>query len=159
MNWPLAFRAYLFLGLIEAAAAMAAFFFVLSGAGWKYGQTLTAQDPVYMRATTACLSAIIVMQIVNVFLCRSATRSVMSTGFRGNALIILGVISEIAILLLINYTPWGNSLLGTAAIGDKVWLFLIPFAAGMFTLEELRKWLARKKLLSAFSRSGVQGYL
>jgi magnesium-transporting ATPase (P-type) len=159
MNWPLAFRAYLFLGLIEAAAAMAAFFFVLSGAGWKYGQTLTAQDPVYMRATTACLSAIIVMQIVNVFLCRSATRSVMSTGLRGNPLIILGVISEIAILLLINYTPWGNSLLGTAAIGDKVWLFLIPFAAGMFTLEELRKWLARKKLLSAFSRSGVQGYL
>ena len=38
MNWPLAFRAYLFLGLIEAAAAMAAFFFVLNGAGWKYGQ-------------------------------------------------------------------------------------------------------------------------
>ena len=80
MNWPLAFRAYLFLGLIEAAAAMAAFFFVLNGAGWKYGQNLAAQDPVYLQATTACLSAIIVMQIVNVFLCRSATRSVFSTG-------------------------------------------------------------------------------
>ena len=100
MNWPLALRAYLFLGLIEAAAAMAAFFFVLDGAGWKYGQNLAAQDPVYLQATTACLSAIIVMQIVNVFLCRSATRSVFSTGLLGNTLIILGVLSEIAILAL-----------------------------------------------------------
>jgi sodium/potassium-transporting ATPase subunit alpha len=155
MNWPLAFRAYLFLGLIEAAAAMAAFFFVLNGAGWKYGQNLAAQNPIYMQATTACLSTIIVMQIVNVFLCRSATRSVFSTGIFGNMVIIFGVISEIAILLLINYTPWGNSLLGTAPIGEKVWGFIIPFAAGMFIFEELRKWLARKKLLDPPSPSGV----
>ena len=152
MNWPLAFRAYLFLGLIEAGAAMAAFFFVLAGAGWEYGQSLAAQDPVYLQATTACLSAIIVMQIVNVFLCRSATRSVFSTGLLGNALIILGVILEIAFLLLINYTPWANSLLGTAPIGEEVWGFLIPFAAGMLLLEELRKWLARKRLLDLSSQ-------
>src|ERR1039457_6021728 len=138
MNWPLTFRAYLFLGLIEAAAAMAAFFFVLNGAGWKYGQNLAVQDPVYLQATTACLSAIILMQIVNVFLCRSATRSVFSTGLLGNALIILGVMSEILILLLINYTSWGNSLLATAPIGMEVWGFVIPFAAGMLVLEELR---------------------
>ena len=155
LNWPLALRAYLFLGLIEAVAAMAAFFFVLKGAGWKYGQVLAAQNPLYLQATTACLSAIILMQIVNVFLCRSATRSVFSTGLFGNALIILGVMSEIAVLLLINYTPWGNSLLGTAPIGENVWGFVIPFAAGMFILEELRKRLARKRLLSPSSRSGV----
>ena len=38
LNGPLALRAYLFLGLIEAAAAMAAFFYVLRGAGWTYGR-------------------------------------------------------------------------------------------------------------------------
>ena len=149
MNWPLAFRAYLFLGLIEAAGAMAAFFFMLNSAGWKYGQTLASNDPAYLQATTACLTAIIVMQIVNVFLCRSATRSVFSTGLLGNALIIVGVLSEIAILLLISYTPWGNSLLGTAPVGEKVWAVVIPFAAGMILLEELRKWLARRRLFNA----------
>src|ERR1700687_4852980 len=82
---------------------------------------MAANDPVYLQATAACLSAIIVMQIVNVFLCRSATRSVLSTGLLGNPLIILGVISEITVLLLISYTPWGNSLLGTAPVGEKVW--------------------------------------
>jgi calcium-translocating P-type ATPase len=153
MNWRLAFRAYLFLGLIEAAGAMAAFFFVLNVAGWKYGQSLPATDPVYLQATTACLGTIIVMQIVNVFLCRSSTRSVFSTGLRGNTLIIIGVISEIAILLLIAYTPWGNSLLGTAPVAGKVWGVIIPFAIAMFLLEELRKWLARRRLLSLSSRS------
>jgi sodium/potassium-transporting ATPase subunit alpha len=151
MNWRLAFRAYLFLGLIEAAIAMAAFFFVLNGAGWKYGQSLSVQDPLYLQATTACLSAIIVMQVVNVFLCRSSTRSVFSTGLFGNPLIICGVITEIALLLLINYTPWGNALLGTAGIEKQVWLFVIPFGAGMLILEELRKWIVRRRLANPSS--------
>jgi sodium/potassium-transporting ATPase subunit alpha len=148
MNWPLAFRAYLFLGLIEAAAAMAAFFYVLDGAGWKYGQTLATHDPVYLQATTACLGTIILMQIMNVFLCRSDTRSVFSTGLLGNRLIIFGVTSELAILLLITYTPWGNSLLGTAPIGKEVLSIVTPFAASMLILEELRKWLARTRNVS-----------
>ncbi len=155
MNWPLAFRAYLFLGLIEAAAAMAAFFFVLHGAGWHYGQQLGARDPAYLRATTACLSAIVLMQVVNVFLCRSPTRSAFSTGLWRNPLIIFGVLWEIVILLLTNYSPWGNYLLGTAAIGEEVWLFILPFAAAMFILEELRKWFARRRLLAPHAESGI----
>lgn len=38
LNLPLALRAYFFLGVLEATAAMAAFFFVLHGAGWTYGR-------------------------------------------------------------------------------------------------------------------------
>ena len=147
MDWPLALRAYGFLGLIEAAAAMATFFFVLNGAGWTYGQSLAPHDRAYLQATTACLSTIIVMQIVNVFLCRSATQSVFSTGILGNRLIVVGVASEIAILLLINYTSWGNALLGTGPIGGSAWGFIVPLGMCMFALEELRKWFARKRLL------------
>jgi len=146
LNLPLALRAYLFLGAIEAAAAMAAFFFVLNGAGWAYGQSLPPDDPVYLSATTACLSAIVVMQIVNVFLCRSAVRSVFATGIFDNPLIIWGVVLEISLILLITYSPWGNFLLGTAPVSTQLWLFLVPFAAGMFALEELRKWLVRRTL-------------
>lgn len=146
LNLSLALRAYLFLGMIEAAAAMAAFLFVLHGAGWRYGERLAANDPLYLQATTATLSAIIVMQVVNVFLCRSSIRSVFSTGLSGNRLILWGVVLEIVLILLIDYTPWGNNLLGTAPIPAEVWLFVIPFAAAMFLMEELRKWLARRGL-------------
>ena len=146
LNLSLALRAYLFLGLIEAAAAMAAFLFVLYGAGWRYGKILAASDPLYLQATTATLSAIIVMQVVNVFLCRSSVRSLFSTGLFGNRLILWGVALEIALILLIDYTPWGNTLLGTAPIPAAVWLFVLPFAVAMLLMEELRKWLSRRGL-------------
>jgi magnesium-transporting ATPase (P-type) len=149
LNWPLAFRAYLFLGLIEAAGAMAAFFFVLYVSGWTYGQSLAARNPVYLQATSACLSAIIVMQIVNVFLCRSATRSLRSTGLLGNRLILIGVLTEIAVLLLTCNTRWGNALLGTAPVRGTVWAVILSAALGMCMLEELRKWLARRSIVEA----------
>jgi CBS domain-containing protein len=71
LSWPSLARAYLFLGPMQAIAAMTAFFLVLGAAGWSYGEPLARLDPVYLLATTACLGAIAVMQIANVFNCRS----------------------------------------------------------------------------------------
>jgi calcium-translocating P-type ATPase len=138
-DWKLARRAYLFLGLIEAVASMAAFLFVLRAAEWKYGSPLDMQDPQYLRATTACFSAIIAMQIVNVFLCRSPDRSLWHTGLLGNPLILWGALLEVVLVLAIDYTALGNALFGTAPIGLEVWLFVAPFAVALLALEELRK--------------------
>lgn len=143
LNRPLALRAYLFLGLIEAAGAMGAFFTVLYSGGWHYGEALVHDDALYLQATTACLSAIIVMQVVNVYLCRSSTRSIFATGFLGNVLIVSGVILEIALLLLIDFTVWGNLILETMPFAPVVWLLVISAALGMVLLEEGRKWFVR----------------
>jgi sodium/potassium-transporting ATPase subunit alpha len=143
-NRSLIFRAYLFLGVMEAAAAMAAFFFVLRGGGWSYGQELDWNDPLYLRATTACLSAIIVMQIVNVFLCRSDRESTFSFGLLTNRWILTGIGAETVLILLIDYTPWGNRTFGTAPIAAEVWVQVVPFALAMLLLEEARKgWVRR----------------
>jgi calcium-translocating P-type ATPase len=145
LTLPIGLRAYLFLGPIEAAAAMAAFFLVLVTGGWSYGGQLAWNDPLYLRATCACLSGVIVMQIVNVFLCRSAMRSVFAMPLFGNPLIVLGVVFEIALLLAANYLPWANALLGTLPVPTEAWLLLIPFALGIFALEELRKAFVRRQ--------------
>jgi len=142
-DWSLALRAYLFLGAIEAAIAMGAFFLVLHDVGWRYGQPLGSRDPLYLQATTACLSAIVVLQVVNVFLCRSAYRSIFSTGILGNRLIGGGVLVEIVLVAAIDYTPWGNFIFGTAPIGAHVWIFVLPFAAAMLVAEEIRKRIVR----------------
>jgi sodium/potassium-transporting ATPase subunit alpha len=144
IDTPLILRAYLFLGPIEALAVMSAFFYVLHRAGWRYGQSLASGDPLYLQATTATLTAIIIMQIANLFLCRSPQNSILATGFSGNRLIAWGIAAEIALILLIDYTPWGNRIFGTAPIGADVWLFVVPFALGMVALEELRKWIVRR---------------
>jgi calcium-translocating P-type ATPase len=148
LTLPVALRAYLFLGPIEAAACMAAFFLVLVEGGWRYGDQFSWSDPLYLRATTACLSALIVMQVVNVFLCRSALRSVFAMPLVGNRLIMWGVVLEITLLLAANYLPLANGLLRTLPVPTEVWLLLVPFALGILILEELRKALARRHALA-----------
>jgi magnesium-transporting ATPase (P-type) len=140
-------RAYGFLGILESVAAMAAFFFVLRSAGWRYGQSIAPGDrlfPAYVQATTACLSAIVAMQFVNVFLCRGDRESALATGLNANRWLLFGVALEVLLILAIDYTPWGNLLFGAAPIGWRVWAFILPFGVGMFALEELRKRLARR---------------
>jgi len=137
-------RAYLFLGVLEAIAALAAFFFVLNNGGWHYDQALATDAPLYLQATTATLAAIIVMQMVNVFLCRDPLRSVFAGGWTANPMIYLGLAVEFGLILFIAYTPWGNQLFGCAPIGWEVWLFALPFAIAMLALEEGRKALLRR---------------
>jgi calcium-translocating P-type ATPase len=146
IDWPLLARAYLWLGALEAVAAMAAFFFVLGRGGWEYGQLPGSADPLYLQATTACLVAIVVMQVVNVFLCRHPHGSTFSFGLTGNPLILWGVAVELGLILIIVYTPWGNLAFGTHPIGIEVWLFAAPFAMAMLALEELRKAVVRRRL-------------
>jgi calcium-translocating P-type ATPase len=137
-------RSYLWLGAIEAVAAMAAFFHVLAGAGWRYGAAAPG-DVVYRRATTACLAAIVVMQVVNVFMCRAERRSVFAPVTRSPRLLLAGVGLELALLLLIVYTPPGQALVGTAPLPAAAWAFFVPFALAMLALEELRKRVVRPR--------------
>jgi magnesium-transporting ATPase (P-type) len=122
---------------------MAAFFFALSGAGWQWGQTLTSDSAIYREATTACLTAIVLMQVVNVHLCQSRAGSIFSRPLFSNRLITWGIAVEILIILLIDYTALGHTLFGTAPIGWRTWLFVLPFMIGMLVLEEMRKAIVR----------------
>ena len=124
---------------------MAAFFFVLNGGGWGYGEALAATDPLYLRATTVCFVTIVVMQIANVFLCRSPRLSIFALGVFSNRLVLASILAEVAIALLIVYTGPGNALFGTAALPADLWLLPLPFAFSMLLLEEGRKWLVRRR--------------
>ena len=122
-------RAYLFLGSFEAVAAMAAFFFVLAATGWHWGQELSVTDVRYRQATTACLTAIVLMQVVNVHLCRSRRTWIVSRPLFGNALITCGIVAEIGLILAIDYTAFGNAVFGTAPIGYRHgwWFYLLQW--------------------------------
>jgi len=143
LSWPLLARAYLFLGALEAAAAMAAFFFVLACGGWRYGEPLAAADPLYLAATAACFGAIVAMQVVNVFLCRHASRSAFDFGLFSNPLMLWGIAFELGLAAAIIYTPLGNEVFGTAPLDAVLWLFVLPFALAMLAAEEARKWVVR----------------
>jgi len=144
LSWGLVARAYLFLGVFEAVAAMAVFFIVLGAGGWRYGELPAATDPRYLQATTACLLTIVLMQVMNLFLCRHPLRPVLGGGLVPNRLLLAGVAAELALTLVVVYTPAGNWLFGTAPVGAEVWLYALPFALAMGAAEEGRKSWARR---------------
>lgn len=145
LDYRLLLRAYGFLGVFEAAAGMAAYSFVLLQGGWSYGEPLTADAPLYLQATTACLVAIVLLQIVNVFLCRDERTSLFTQTPLDNPLILVGIAFEIGMILAVIYTPPGNALFGTAPLGWQAWVFAGPFAAAMLAGEETRKWIVRAR--------------
>jgi calcium-translocating P-type ATPase len=150
LSWGLLVRAYLFLGVLEAAAAMTVFFFVLDAAGWHYGVSLDRADPLYLQATSACLATIVVMQMMNVVLCRHPFKSSFSLGLFGNRYILMGLAAELGVILFIIYTPAGNWLFGTAPIGANAWLLALAGAGLMWVLEEMRKAWLRRMLVRKF---------
>jgi sodium/potassium-transporting ATPase subunit alpha len=144
LSWQLLARAYLWLGVLQAAMAMSVYFFVLGDGGWNHGDLLAANDPLYLQATTACLAAIVVAQVVNVFGCRHPVLSATRFPLTSNPLLVFGVLAEIALLLLIVYTSPGNAAFGTAPLGWTPWVLMAGLAVLFGLLEEFRKWLVRK---------------
>ncbi len=138
-------RAYLFLGPLEAAAAMIAFFAVLFSGGWSYGTPLASSATLYRSATAACLAAIVVMQVANVLVCRDARISAFRMSPFGNPFILAGIATELILILAIVYTPVGNLIFGTAPIAPWLWALFLPLAVMMILAEEARKAVVRTR--------------
>ena len=144
LDVPLLLRAYGFLGPVEAAVCMAGFFFIYFQYGWIPGMVMPDSGGVYLTATTMSLAGIVATQIGNVFACRTERESVFKVGFFKNKLVLLGIISELAIITTLIYTPFLQRIFGLAPLGPKEWGFLFAFTPVLFLMEEGRKLIMRK---------------
>ena len=142
LNRALLARAYLFLGPIEALAAMSGYFWMLSKGGWVSG-ALSVSDMVYRKAITLAQTAIVVTQVANGIVCRTSREAVHRIGFFTNRLLLAGIAVEIALQIVIVYHPLGNAIFNTAPIDLSDWLLILPFAVLLFVAEEARKAVMR----------------
>ncbi len=91
--------AYLFLGLIQAVWSLSLFFLVLHEGGWRWGQELAQNAPLYHSATGITLASIVLMQIGNGVGRRSLRHSGLDRGLLANHLLLLGIATEILFCL------------------------------------------------------------
>lgn len=136
-------RAYFFLGPLQALGAMVTFFFMLGMIGWQPGQSLAPSDPGYQAATSACLMAIVLAQMVNLFVCRHPELPAWRCSPFTNRWLCAGLTSEALILWFILYTDTGNRIFSTAPLPLDAFLVALPFALLLGLAEELRKGLVR----------------
>jgi magnesium-transporting ATPase (P-type) len=145
LDRPLLLRSYCFLGLIEAIASMAGFFFIYYSHGWRPGMAMADAGVVYMTATTMTLAAIVAAQVGNVFACRTERESIFRVGLFANKLVLWGIAAELAVIALLIYTPFLQRVFGLAPLGLREWASLFALAPLLLFLEEGRKWLVRKR--------------
>jgi magnesium-transporting ATPase (P-type) len=140
-------RAYLWLGLMQSLAAMAAFYFSYWMMGY-WGQWVDLPDtgPVYQAATAMTLSCVVATQIGNLFTQRTETVSVFHIGWFNNRLLWVGIATEVLLLVLIIYVPTLQWIFGTAVFPSSHWLFLLAWVPSLLIADEVRKALLRMTL-------------
>ena len=145
---PLLYRAWVFLGGIEAALVLAGFFFVLLRAGWQPGDVVTSGHLLhddYLRATTMTFAGIVACQIGTAVAARTEHASLRAVGFFTNRLLLWGIASEIAFAAAVVYVPALQNLFGTAALGWQELAILLPFPLVVWGADELRRALRRRE--------------
>lgn len=138
-------RAYCFLGPIEAALAMSAFFFAFWIRGWTPGAPLPESGAVYAAATTMTFAGIVAAQMGNVFACRTDRQSVFAVGFFKNPLVIKSLAIEAGLAVALIFMPKVNAVFGFSPLTVKDIAFLSFFPAVLLGAEELRKLILRRK--------------
>jgi len=145
LAWPVMKRAYLFLGPLEAAVALTAFFWIYWQSGWRPGMAMADSGPLYLLATSYCFAAIIVSQMGNLWGCRTDLTSTLHLGLRGNWLLIGAWLGNLPLIAALFYLPWLQDLFGTYPLDWTQWLGLAPGALLLLLSEELRKALKRRQ--------------
>ncbi len=144
VNRQMLFRAWVFLGLIEAALVMTGYFWVLYSGGWHWGDILEADDTLYLKATTMTWAGIVATQVGTAFACRTNRVSVLRVGFWSNKWLLWGIVFEVVLMVLIVYVPVLQKVFQTTGLGWQQWALLAVFAPIMFVSDELRKLFSRR---------------
>jgi len=149
VSGALLLRAYVWLGPLQATAAMAAFYFAYWTSGFR-GQWLDLPDSgdLYRSATAMALAAVVTTQIGNLFAQRSEASSIFGAGGRGlwrNRLLWVGIAVELALAALIIYVPAFQGVVGTAAFPLWYWVPLLACVPLLVLADEARKAIARRR--------------
>src|SRR5512133_1594892 len=144
----LLFRAWVFLGLIEAALVLAGFFFVLLRGGWSAGDDVSSVQPLhdtYLQATTMTFAGIVACQIGTAVAARTERASLRSVGFFTNRLLLWGIASEIVFAAAVIFVPALQDVFGTAALEPVDLAVLAPFPVIVWGADELRRFVLRSR--------------
>ena len=144
-------RAFLVLGPLEAAMALAGFLWILQRGGWTVGDP--AADGLLASASGTAFAAIAVGQAANAFACRSETRAAWQLNPLTNPLVLWAVGAELALLAVFLGVPMLSGLLGGAWPPVEGWLWAAATGVAVVATDAVHK---RRRRLRG-SQKGTSG--
>jgi Ca2+-transporting ATPase len=131
-------RRFLFLGGIQSAGVVFAFFWRIHSAHLPYS-AFSASNPTYREALTMTQVGIIVSQFFNSFSVRSEHESVFRVGLLSNRLLLAAGCLDVALAVAVSYVPALQTVFHTAPLRLSDWLVLVGFGALLLVADEARK--------------------
>ena len=148
INRAILTRAWLWLGLVEAALVTGGFFLVLGKAGWSWGDATDSGSPLhhdYLVATTMTFAGITACQVGTAFAARTSTASIRQIGIFSNRLLLWGIGFELLFAAALIYIPPLQDIFGTAALDARYLAVLAVFPFIVWGSDELRRWYKRRQ--------------
>lgn len=136
-SWPVV-RRFLFLGGIQSAGVIVAFFWRIHCAHLAFS-AFTASNPTYREALTMTQVGIIVSQFFNSFAVRSDRVSVLRIGLLSNRPLLLAGCLDLGFAVAVSYVPALQSVFHTAPLRWSDWVVLVGFGALLLLADEIRK--------------------
>ncbi|CAG7818425.1 unnamed protein product, partial [Allacma fusca] len=106
----------------------------------SYGQEWSYHGRIKLglQAQTSFFVAIVLMQMANVFMCKTRRMSLFQQGFR-NWNMNISVLVELGLLCMFVYTPYLNGYFLLVPIRPMIFLGALPFAIFFVIYDELRR--------------------
>jgi len=142
-NWAVV-RRFCFLGSIQAAGVVIAFFWRIHSAHLPFS-AFTAANPVYREALTMTQAGIVVSQFFNSFAVRTQEQSIVRVGVFSNKPLLFAGLFGIGFVSCISYVPALQSVFNTAPLRLSDWVILVAMGAALLIAEETRKAILRAR--------------
>ncbi len=140
-NWAVV-RRFCFLGSIQSAGVVAAFFWRIHTAHLPFS-AFTPANPTYREALTMTQAGIVVSQFFNSFAVRTEEQSIVRVGIFSNKPLVFAGLFGIFFVSCISYVPALRSVFNTAPLTATDWLILTSLGALLLVAEETRKAILR----------------
>jgi magnesium-transporting ATPase (P-type) len=126
-------------------AALRALFLLLTSQGWTWGETTAPKAWIGAQATTVVFLAIVILQVGNIFACRTERTSAFTLRLISNPFLLWGIAFELVFAAALIYLPVLQPVFGTAALEPVWWLLLGACAPLVFLADEARKLCVRRR--------------
>jgi Ca2+-transporting ATPase len=139
------FLRLLLMGLTMAFAAVGAFLWSMSRGGWQWGMPMETDSLLYIKSTTVTFAVITMTQMANLLHSRSEYYSPFQVGFFRNKQAIGALLFSVLLLLSFVHIPFLQRSMKLAKIDMLDWYAVIGAVLLVYVVEEVRKWLVRRK--------------
>ena len=100
------------------------------------------------KAWTISLTTLAMFQWFNAWNCRSDNKSIFNSNPFSNRFLVGATIIVVGLHFVAVYTPFLQGVLKTVPLTFSEWIMIIPVAASVVLIEELRKWRSRRVKIS-----------